>query len=87
MQLINKFNKGIRFLLCVIDNFSKYAWVVSLKDKKGIAFVNAYLSILNDSKRKRNKIWINKEGQLYNTSMEEYEVQVLVLHFQCLQEL
>ena len=34
MQLISKFNKGFRFLLCVIDNFSKYAWVVPLKDKK-----------------------------------------------------
>ena len=34
MQLISKFNKGTRFLLCVIDVFSKYAWVVPLKDKK-----------------------------------------------------
>ena len=34
MQLLNKYNKGIRFLLCVIDIFSKYAWVVPLKDKK-----------------------------------------------------
>ena len=34
MQLISKSNKGIRFLLCVIDIFSKYAWVVPLKDKK-----------------------------------------------------
>ena len=42
MQLISKFNKGIIFLLCVIDIFSKYAWVVSLKDKKGIVIVNAF---------------------------------------------
>ena len=34
MQLISKFNKGFRFLLCIIDIFSKYAWVVPLKDKK-----------------------------------------------------
>ena len=34
MQLINKINKGIRFLLCVIDIFSKYLWVIPLKDKK-----------------------------------------------------
>ena len=34
MQLLSKYNKGIRFLLCVIDIFSKYAWVVPLKDKK-----------------------------------------------------
>ena len=42
MQLTSKFNKGFRFLLCVIDIFSKYAWVVSLKDKKGASIVNAF---------------------------------------------
>ena len=36
MQVISKYNKGIRYLLCAIDLFSKYAWVVSLKDKKVI---------------------------------------------------
>ena len=46
MQLISKFNKGYRFLLCVIDIFSKYAWVVPLKDKKGVSIVNAFQSIL-----------------------------------------
>ena len=42
MQLISKFNKGFRFLLCVINIFSKYAWVVPLKDKKGVSIVNAF---------------------------------------------
>ena len=42
MQLISKFNKGIRFLLCVIDIFSKYAWVVPLKGRKGITIVNVF---------------------------------------------
>ena len=42
MQLISKFNKGFRFLLCVIDIFSKYAWVVPLKDKKGVSIVNLF---------------------------------------------
>ena len=46
MQLISKFNKGFRFFLCVIDIFWKYAWVVPLKDKKGISIVNAFQSIL-----------------------------------------
>ena len=55
MQLINKFNKGFRFLLCVIDIFSKYAWVVPLKDKKGITITNAFQKILKKSKRKPNK--------------------------------
>ena len=42
IQLISKFNKGFRFLLCVIDIYSKYAWVVPLKDKKGVSIVNAF---------------------------------------------
>ena len=42
MQLINKVNKGIRFLLFVIDIFTKYAWVIPLKDKKGGTIVNAF---------------------------------------------
>ena len=49
MQLISKFNKGFRFLLCVIDIFSKYAWVVPLKDKSGISIVNAFQKILKES--------------------------------------
>ena len=49
MQLISKFNKGFRLLLCVIDIFSKYAWVVPLKDKKGVSIVNAFQKILNHS--------------------------------------
>ena len=57
MQLISKFNKGFRFLLCVIDIFSKYAWVVPLKDKKGITIINPFQKILKESNRKPNKIW------------------------------
>ena len=57
IQLISKFNKGFRFLLCVIDIYSKYARVVPLKDKKGVSIVNAFQSILNKSNRKPNKIW------------------------------
>ena len=47
MQLLSKFNKGIKYLLCVIDLFSKYAFAVPLKDKKGTSIVNAFQSILN----------------------------------------
>ena len=60
MQLISKFNKGFRFLLCVIDIFSKCAWVVPLKDKKGITITNDFQKILKKSNRKPNKIWIDK---------------------------
>ena len=60
MQLLSKFDKGFRFLLCVIDIFSKYAWVIPSKDKKDISIVNAFQKILDDSKRKPDKIWVDK---------------------------
>ena len=53
MQLLSKFNKGFRFLLCVIDIFSKYAWVVPLKDKKGTSIVNAFQKILKEAKQSK----------------------------------
>ena len=68
MQLITKFNKGFRFSLCVIDIFSKYAWVVPLKDKKGVSIVNAFQKILKESDRKPNKIWVDKGSEFYNNS-------------------
>ena len=52
MQLTSKFNKGFRFLLCVIDSFCKYVWVVPLKDKKGLTIANAFQEILDDSNGK-----------------------------------
>ena len=72
MQLISKFNKGFRFLLCVIDIFSKYAWVVPLKDKKGINIVNAFQKILKKSDRKPNKIWVDKGRKFYNNSFKKW---------------
>ena len=71
MQLLSKFNKGIKYLLCVIDLFSKYAFVVPLKDKKGISIVNVFQSILNKSKRKPNKIWVDKGSEFYNASFKK----------------
>ena len=56
MQLIRKINKGTGFLLCVIDIFSKFAWIVLLKDKKGITIVNAFQKTLYNSTRKPNQI-------------------------------
>ena len=66
MQLMSKFNKWFRFLLCAIDIFSKYAWVVPLKDKKGISIVNVFQKILKESDRKPNKIWVDNGSEFYN---------------------
>ena len=59
MQLINKFNKEFRFLLCVIDIFSKYAWVVSLEGKKGITITNAFQKILKEFNIKPDKTCVD----------------------------
>ena len=70
MQLISKFNKGFRFLLCVIDIFNKHAWVVPLKDKKGASIANAFQKILDKSARKPNKTWIDKGSEFYISSFK-----------------
>ena len=72
MQLFSKYNKGIRFLLRVIDIFSKYAWVVPLKDKKGISIVKAFQIILKQSNQKPNKIWVDKGSEFYNTYFKKW---------------
>ena len=70
--MISKFNKGFRFLLCVIDIYSKQTWVNPLKDKKGITITNAFQKILDESKRKPNKIWVDKGSEFYNRSMKSW---------------
>ena len=73
MQLLSRNNKGIRFLLCVIDFFSKYALVVPLKDKKGVSIVTAFQSILKQSNnRKPNKIWVDRGSEFYNVSFKKW---------------
>ena len=73
MQLLSKYNKGIRFLLCVIVIFSKYAWVVPLKDKKGISTVKAFQIILKQSNsRKPNKRWVDKGSEFYNAYFKKW---------------
>ena len=64
MQLIRKYNKGIQFLLCVIDIFSKHVCVVYLKHKK--RFTITHQKILDKSNRKPIKIWVDKDSEFYN---------------------
>ena len=72
MHLINKINKGTRFLLCVIDIFSKYVSAVPLKDKKGITIVNDFQTISDNSTRKLNKIWVDKGSEFCNSSFKKW---------------
>ena len=71
MQLISKFKKGFRILLCVIDIFSKYAWVALLRDKKCLSIVDAFQKILDDSNRKPDKISVYKGSEFYNSSFKK----------------
>ena len=66
MKLISKFNKGIRFSLCIIDIFTKYAWIVPLKDKNDANIINAFQKVLSKSDRKPNK-YGQKKGENFIT--------------------
>ena len=59
MQSVSKYNKGIKYLLCATDLFSKYAWIVPLKDKRGISIVNSFQKIVSPG-HKPNKLWVNQ---------------------------
>ena len=71
MQSLRKYNKGIKYLLCAIDLFSKYAWVVPLKDKRGSGIVNAFQEIISKG-RKPNKIWVDQGGEFNNKLFKRF---------------
>ena len=70
MHSLSKYNKGIKYLLCAIDLFSKYAWVIPIKDKKGTSIVNAFKKII--SKCKANKIWVDQGSKFYNKFFKDF---------------
>ena len=78
MQSLSKYNKGIKYLLRVIDLFSKYAWVIPIKDKKETSIVNAFKKIISKKsevkskgQRKPNKIWVDQGSEFYNKSFKD----------------
>ena len=71
MLLISKVNKGTRFLLYFINIFSKYAWIVPLKDRKGVTIVNAFQKVLIKSDHKPNKIWVDGGSEFFNSSFKK----------------
>ena len=71
MQSLSKYNKGIRYLLCAIDLFIKYAWVVPLRDKRGVSIVNTFQKIISKG-RKPNKIWVDQGGEFYNNFLRGF---------------
>ena len=72
MQLISKFNKGFKFLLYVIDIYSKHAWVTPLKDKESTTIINTFQKNFNESDRKPNEIWVDEGSKVGNRSMKSF---------------
>ena len=71
MQSLSRYNKGIRYLLCAIDLFSKYAWVIPIKDKEGATIVNAFKKIMSEG-GKPNKIWVDQGSEFCNKSFTNF---------------
>ena len=72
MQSLSRKNKGVRYLLCAIDLHSKYAFVIPLKDKKGISIANEFNKIIKQSSRKPNRVWVDQRGEFYNNVFEKW---------------
>ena len=72
MQSLSRKSKGIKYLLCVIDLYSEYAFVIPLKDKKGISILNAFNKILKQYNRKPNKIWVDQGGEFSNNIFKKW---------------
>ena len=72
MQSFSRKNKDIKYLLCAIYLFSKYAYFIPLKDKKGISIANAFNKIIKQSSRKPNKIWVDQGGEFYDNVFEKW---------------
>ena len=72
MEPLSSKNKHVKYLLCVIDVFTKYVWVKLLKVKKGKTVLNVFIEIVNESNRKRNKLWVDQGREFYNKLMQEW---------------
>ena len=70
MQSMSKYNKGIKYLLCAIDLFSKYKWIVPLKGRRGISIVNAFQKII--LKGKPNKIPVDQGGEFCSKILKRF---------------
>ena len=71
MQSLSKYNKGIKYLLCAFDLFSKYVWDIPIKDNEGTSTVNAFQKIISEG-RKPNKIWVDQGSEFYNNSFKDF---------------
>ena len=76
MEAFSKFDRGVRYLLTVIDVFSKYGWMLPLKDKTGKSVADAFKEIFKKSKRKPEKLWTDKDQEFCNKHVKELGVEL-----------
>ena len=60
------------YLLCAIDLFSIYAWVIPINDKKGTSIVNAPKKIISEGRKKPNKKWVDQGSEFYNQFFKDF---------------
>ena len=72
MESLSFKNKNVKYLLCVVDVFTKYAWVKRLKNKKGKTVLNAMIEIVNEFNRKPNKLWVDQGREFCNRLIQEW---------------
>lgn len=72
MQRFSRDNHGVKYLLTVIDVFSKYAWIMPLKNKTGKSITEAFTEIVAGSKRKPDKLWVDKGTEFYNRTFRDW---------------
>ena len=75
MDKLSKWNKGFKYSLTVIDVFSKFAWVIPLKDKKGSSITAAFADIVKKYKRKPKYVWVDQGSEFYNKTFKEWLLQ------------
>ena len=78
MQSLSKYNNGIKYLLCTIDLFSKYACVIPIKDKRGTSIVSAFKKIISEGRRKPNKIWVDQDSEFYDKFFQDLKKKITV---------
>ena len=72
MQSFSKYNDGIKYILNVIDVFSKYAWSIPIRDKTGKNITEAFNKILKQSNRKPDKLWVDQGSEFFNRVMDQW---------------
>ena len=67
-----KYNKNYKFIFTIIDNHTKFAWAIPLKDKSGKSTTTAFKKLIETSKRKPEKVWSDRGKEFYNKTFLDF---------------